>query len=101
LATYIFFGGLERLHEARLERERVIGDHQVQQGNKSHKTKQQDVNTAASSKPSPMRTQHYSKKQVVSQGVVSPVTSATLPLSGAKIPEFSAAMTSLPERVSV
>jgi len=96
--------GLERLHEARLERERIIGEHQLQQENQPHKAKQQDVNTPASTKPSPMRTQNYSKKK---QGVISPtqdkfcVTSASLPPSSAKIPEFSAAMTSLPERVSL
>ena len=102
--------GLERLHEARLERERIIGEYQLQQETRPHKKKQQDINAAASTtvpKSSPMRTQYYSqKKQVVPQEVVTPtreklgVTSASLPLSEANIPEFSATMMSLPERVS-
>ncbi|XP_065896692.1 coiled-coil domain-containing protein 177-like [Dysidea avara] len=99
---------LQRLHEARLERERIIGEYQLQQETRPHKKKQQDINAAASTtvpKSSPMRTQYYSqKKQVVPQEVVTPtreklgVTSASLPLSEANIPEFSATMMSLPER---
>ena len=96
----LYFSLLERLHEARLERERIIVEHQLQQENRPRKTKQKDI--ATTPKPSPVKVQ---KKQVVPQGVVSPtrenhgMMSASLPLSGAKQPNLSTVITSLPERV--